>query len=285
MKYKMLAAVIATALISGCGSDSGPQVVDAYEVKAYDPAVANMDFSFTCTGNVSGTSGVTNGYGVATTTNLVVALTPETCDFTFTGRSNSVDMSNGKSMSGVTYNIPKGMAVAGQLVTASPLSTLLYKKLDGAEYSDAAASQLLTDLGLGGLGLTVAEIFLNTEASVGKLTGDNKSKLLATTAVVSDVVKNASSTASVTELTLAAKSIADATLDTYPLYPSSTVDGTGADIFLVIPKTTVDGAVADPTVTPPLPTPEDAVVQDPDTPPTGGTGGTGGSGADEGTGA
>ncbi|WP_413700660.1 hypothetical protein ACLKMH_01920 [Psychromonas sp. KJ10-10] len=77
------------------------------------------------------------------------------------------------------------------------------------------------------------------------MSATNKSKLLATTAVLSDVLKNAG-TATATELTLATKAIADETIATYPNYPA---DSSGTNIFLEIPATTVAAAVSDPTAT------------------------------------
>jgi len=275
MKYKMLSAVIATALLSACGNDGSSS---SYDVKAFDPAVANMDVNYTCADGTSGTSGVTDGYGIAKVTANTPSIVPETCEFTLVGRSNAVDMSNGKSMAGVTYVIPTGMAVEGQLVTASPLSTLLAKKLDGAAYNAAAATQLLTDLGLDSLltaGATLEQIFLDTEAAANALPAAEKSKLLATTAVVSDTIV-ANPTATAETLTMTSKTVSDAVVADYPAYPA---DGSGKDIFLDVKETSkaVVAAPTDPVVVPPA---KPAVPQDPTKPPTGGTGGTGGGSND-----
>jgi hypothetical protein len=285
VKYKFLSAVIAAALLSGCNDADTATAT----VQAYDPAVANMDVKYACDGGTMGTAGVTDGYGKAKISNNVFALNTEDCNVTFVARSNSVDMSNGKSMAGVVYKTPRGMAISGQKLTGSPLSTLLAKTLGDAPYTEAAATQLLTDLGLGSLltsGVSLALIFLDTEGVVAALPAAEKSKLLATTAIVSDVVKNAESTASVADITAAAEAITVTTLSLYPDYPIN--DTTGEPIYLEIPKDMVDTVVADPTAPiseDDLPVPEDAVVQDPNTPPTGGTGGgTGGGGNGGGTG-
>jgi hypothetical protein len=279
MKYKMLSAVIATALLSACGNDGSGS---SYDVKAFDPAVANMDVNYTCADGTSGTSGVTDGFGVAKVTANTPSIVPETCEFTLVGRSNSVDMSNGKSMAGVTYLIPTGMAKAGQIVTASPLSTLLAKKLAGAPYNAAAASQLLTDLGLDSLvtnGATIEQIFLDTEAAAEALPTAEKAKLLATTAVVSDtVVANPDATAET--LTMTSKTVSDAVLEDYPSYPA---DSSGELIFLDVKETSKDVIAAPeaPVVVPPS---KPAVPQNPEKPPTGGTGGTGGTSGNDSTG-
>ncbi len=284
MKYKILSTLIASALLGGCFGSGGGSV---HNTQAFDPAVANMDVSYSCTDGTAGSAGVTDGFGKVSISALTVVTTPGSCSFSFAARSNSVDMSNGKSMTGVNYTVPKGMSVAGSLTTGTPLSTLIAKSLGDDPYTEAAATQVLTDLGLESLlneGVSLSDLLLNTEAAAASLPAASKSLLLATTAVLSDTTKNAATSATAAELSAAAKAISATVLTTYPLYPSSTADGTGAAIFLEIPKSTVDGAVADPEATVPLPDPEPAVPVDPETPPTGGTGGTG-SGSDGSTGA
>lgn len=282
MKYKFLSAVIAAALLSGCNDADTATAT----VQAYDPAVANMDVKYACDGGTMGTAGVTDGYGKAKISNNVFALNTEDCNVTFVARSNSVDMSNGKSMAGVVYKTPRGMAIAGEKLTGSPLSTLLAKTLGDAPYTEAAATQLLTDLGLGSLltnGVSLALIFLDTEGVVAALPAAEKSKLLATAAVVSDTL-TANPNATAAQLTTTSLKVATAVVAKYKDYPD---DGTGKDIFLDVKDMSKD-IVADPTAPiseNDLPDPEDAVVQDPNTPPTGGTGGgTGGGGNGGGTG-
>ncbi|WP_019617212.1 hypothetical protein [Psychromonas ossibalaenae] len=284
MKYKILSTLIASALLGGCFGNDDRAV---HNTQAFDPAVANMDVSYSCTDGTAGAAGVTDGYGKVNITPLTVVTTPETCSLLFVARSNSVDMSNGKSMAGVSYTVPKGMSVAGNLTTGTPLSTLIAKSLGDEPYTEAAATQVLTDLGLDSLlndGVSISDLLLNTEAVAASLPAASKSKLLATTAVLSDTILNADTSATAEELSAAAEAISATVLTTYPLYPSSTADGTGDDIFLEIPKSTVDGAVADPEATVTLPPAQEAVPVDPTTPPTGGTGGTGG-GSDDSTGA
>ncbi|WP_413700659.1 hypothetical protein ACLKMH_01915 [Psychromonas sp. KJ10-10] len=166
MKYKILSAVIATALLNGCGG-SDPSTT----VQAYDPAVANMSTSYVCADGSMGDAGLTDGYGNATITNNTFATNTSTCELTFVGGADAIDMSNGKSMAGVTYNVPRGMAVNGQKVAGSPTSTLLYKILGGADYDETTATQLLTDLGLGDLlndGVSLSELFLDPELASNK---------------------------------------------------------------------------------------------------------------------
>jgi len=311
MKYKIISAVVATALLSGCDEDNDntltptPTPILTSIVQAYDPAVANMDAKYACEDGTTGYAGVTDGYGNVKVANDSFALNPENCDVTFEARDNSVDMSNNKSMAGVVYNIPRGMAIKGQKVTGSPLSTLLANTLAGSPYTEAAASKLLVDLDLDDLvnnGASLSELFLNPEVAAEKLTPAEKSQFLATTAIVSDVVKNADEGAKANELTAAAEAITVATLAEYPLYPSSSkTDPDAQPIYLEIPAALITKTVENPSIPVninELPDPVDA--EEPTNPPTGGTGpgtptptptpdptggtgGTGGSG-DDGTG-
>jgi hypothetical protein len=273
MKYKMLSAVIATALLSACGNDGS----GSYDVKAFDPAVAGMEVSYSCADGSTGTaSSLTDADGVAQLTANTPANLPGSCEFTLVGLSNAVDMSNGKSMKGVTYTIPMGMAQAGQLVTASPLSTLLAKTLGDAPYTEAAATTLLMALGLEDLlntGASIADIFLDTEAAADKLPAEQKSKLLATTAVVSDtIVANPTATAAV--LTTSSKTVSETVITKYPDYPNN---ASGTAIYLDV-KEASKVVVADPDADVELPEEVVAVPVPPEDAPTGGTGGNAGGG-------
>ncbi|GLS90695.1 hypothetical protein GCM10007916_17620 [Psychromonas marina] len=272
MKYKMLSAVIATALLSACGSDD-----PSSDIKSFDPIVAGMQVSYDCTDGSQGTVSTLSGAdGIVKVTDSVPAILPETCEFTSVGLSNAVDMSNGKSMAGVSYVIPVGMAVAGKIVTASPLSTLLAKTLNGEEYSEEAATQLLTDLGLGDLinkGASVAEIFLDTDTAANALPASEKSKLLATTAVVSDtIVANPDATAE--QLTTGSEKVSAAVFADYPEYPDN---GNGTDIYLDV-KEASKAVVEDPNAIVEVPDEIIAVPVEPEDAPTGGTGGNTGGG-------
>ncbi|MCW1889678.1 hypothetical protein OK016_10370 [Vibrio chagasii] len=57
----------------------------------------------------------------------------------------------GKDMSKVSYKFPVKPANYDDLVTSSPISTLIEKELGGQPYTEATGVQVLTDLGLDGL--------------------------------------------------------------------------------------------------------------------------------------
>ena len=198
MKIKLIAVAVAGILLSGCNDDNG--VANSQSVQAFDPAVQNMTAVAVCTDGTTETS--KTGYdGNAKFFKLTPLVSPETCSFTFTGKAgdNAQDVTNGKDMTGVVYTIPKGMAQANSPITASPLTTLIAKELEatGAEYTPAAATTVLTTLGLGSLlnagGVDVTELLSNTEAVLEKLASDpssaaHASLLAVTTAVLSDVL-------------------------------------------------------------------------------------------------
>jgi len=289
VKIKLLAVAVAGILLSGCNDDNGEVI--GQSVQAFDPAVQYMDAVANCDGASSETS-ITGYDGNATFVTLAPLTAPETCEFVFTGGAKAVDVSNGKSMTGVTYRIPKGLAQAGSSITASPLTTLITKELNGAEYSEATATTVLTSLGLGSLlnsGVSVTELLSNTETVLKELTttdSDNASLLAATTSVLSDVLL-ADPAATATELAISTSAIADEVLVSEPNYPTNS-DGkvvtntvTPADITNVVDQVKTDPE-ADLTVPPQVPT-EGTPVEPtdppkPTPPPTGGTGGTGGGG-------
>jgi len=286
VKIKLLAVVVAGILLSGCNDDNGE--IKGLSVQAFDPAVQNMTAVVNCDDGTTETS--TTGYdGNAKFLQITPQVSPETCAFTFTGNAASVDVSNGKSMDGVVYSIPKGMAQAGSPVTASPLTTLIAKELNGAEYSEATATAVLTALGLDSLinnGVSVTELLSNTEAVLEELTtsgSDDASLLAATTAVLSDVLK-ADPTASAEAVSTAAATLSEEVLTTNPAYPTST---TGEKVYVDFDETEVkdyveevEKKIEDPTLpepTPPTPDLPEADPVDPPKPPTGGTGGGNGS--------
>jgi len=192
MKYKILSAMVAGALLSACGESSNSSVSgDDFTAQAYDPAVAYMNFAQRCgSSSAFADSGESDYYGNAVT-NIVGD--PADCAFKFTGDGDSVDIVSGKSMDGVVYYVPKGLAEAGQPLTASPLTTALFEKLDGGVYTEEAATQLLTDLGLDNLvneGSSVLDIYRDTETVASNLSEASQAQLYATTGVLSDVLKN-----------------------------------------------------------------------------------------------
>lgn len=222
VKYKILATLVAGSLLAACNSSD---VNDAFTLQAFDPAVLNMQASYKCNdATVYSNAGKTNFNGNANITNAVVTATPERCAFRFVGGSDAVDTSNGKSMDGVTYLIPKGLAQAGQLVTASPLTTLIANALGEDEYDEAAASEILEKLGLGTLinnnGTSISDLLLKTETVANALSANDKATLLSTTAVLSDVAKN-NTTASVQDIADATKKFAAAVVTANPNYPTT----------------------------------------------------------------
>jgi len=286
VKIKLIAVAVAGILLSGCNDENGEVI--GLSVQAFDPAVQYMTALAECDDAPSETS-ITGYDGNAKFLTLAPLSAPETCKFTFTGEigSGAVDVSNGKSMEGVTYTIPKGMAQAGSPVTASPMTTLIAKDLiaSGNPYSEEAARLVLVSLGLDSLisdDLSVTELLSNTEAVLEELTTTNSanaSLLAATTSVLSDVLAE-DPTATATELAISASAIADEVLVSEPNYPTNS-DGkvvtntvTPADITSVVDQVKAD-PVAAPTVRPQVPT-EGTPVKETDpkpTPPTGGTGG------------
>jgi hypothetical protein len=289
VKIKLLAIAVAGILLSGCNDDNGQPT--GLSVQAFDPAVRGMTASVICDDGTSEGGIITGQDGNAKFFELTTLVSPETCAFTFFGIAGAIDVTNSKSMAGVTYTIPKGMVEAGKPVTASPLTTLIAKELNGAKYSEATAITVLTSLGLGSLlnnGTSVTELLSNTEAVLEELTttnSDNASLLAATTSVLSDVLK-ADPTATVTELAISTSAIADEVLVSEPNYPTNS-DGkvvtntvTSTEIANVVDQVKAD-PVAKPTVPKQEPTVgEEAKPTDPPkpTPPTGGGDGTGGTG-------
>lgn len=284
MKIKLIAVAVAGILLSGCNDDNGEVI--GLSVQAFDPAIQYMTAVAECDNAPTETS-ITGYDGNAKFLTSAPLYAPETCKFTFTGGVNAIDVSNGKSMTGVVYTIPKGMAQAGSSVTASPLTTLIAKELNGAAYSEGTASTVLGNLGLGDLvnslandGVDIAELLSNTESVLEKLTvsnSDGASLLAATTAVLSDVLKEDPS-ATPTQLAKSTDSLADAVIASEPNYPKNS---SGTVVTITVTPTDINSVVDDvkadiaPTVPPQVPVKGDPVK--PTDPPT-----SGGSGADSG---
>ncbi|MFA0322611.1 serine/threonine protein kinase, partial [Vibrio sp. 10N.222.55.A3] len=282
MKYKILALSVVGAILGGCGSDNNNSVPpeQAYRnIMAFDPAVMGMKGTFSCDDGTKGSLEETNYYGVSEVTELTVLNYPETCSFAYNATAGAVDVSNGKDMSKVSYKFPKGLANYDDLVTSSPISTLIEKELDGQPYTEATGVQVLTDLGLDGLlnnGVTsVADFLRRTQEIIEDLPAKDASLVSATAAVLSDVLV-VSPNASATELSDAAVAITEKVLISYPDYPTAPV---GGEIYLDLTEdpTLIEDAVKDPNNVDTLPPPKDSEpVPDPDdgtNPPTGGTGG------------
>jgi len=292
VKIKLIAVAVAGILLSGCNDDNIE--ASSQSVQAFDPAVQYMTAVAACADGTSETS-KTDYYGNAKFFNQAPQVSPETCTFTFTGEdgSGAVDVSNGKSMEGVTYTIPAGLAQAGAPITASPLTTLIAKELaaTGAEYSESTATDVLTSLGLESLltnGTSITELLSNTEAVLEELTTTNPtdaSLLAATTAVLSDVL-TASPDATPEALTTTASTLSENVVADYPKYPES--NSPGEKVFVDFDKTEVkeyveevEDKIEDPSLPEPTPpTPELPPAKPTPKPVTGGTGadGSGGSG-------
>lgn len=242
MKIKILAVAVAGILLSGCRNDDNGSF-PALGVQAYDPAIQNMDASVLCEDGTTETR-KTGFDGKANFTSLTVTAAPETCTFTFTGNADSVDVSNGKSMDGVTYIIPKGMASRDASAnTASPITTLIAKKLGDAPYTPEVAAEVMSDLGLGELinngTIDVTEFLLNTESVIKNLKTDETtqtafSQLSAATAVLSDVLKaNPDATPEEADSMAAASvTLTAQVLEDNPGYPASGPDGEGAPVVV-----------------------------------------------------
>lgn len=239
VKYKILATLVAGALLSACNNTS---TNDSYAVQAYDPAVQGMQASYKCNDNNYANSGLTDFDGNAQIANDTVVSTPELCAFKFVGLEGAIDNSNGKDMEGVTYLIPKGLAQAGQTLTASPLSTALANQLGDEAYDaedTAVLTQLLMDLGLDSLlndGVDASDIFLKTESVVSSLSATNKAQLLATTTVLSDVIKN-NPTATPAQVVTTTKKVAAAVVAANPTYP---VSATGTPLVVTVAAGVID---------------------------------------------
>lgn len=285
MKIKLLALAVTGVLLSGCGNDSnGTQAT--FTVQAYDPAIYLMDASASCTDGTTGTA-VTDRSGNASFTETTIVTAPETCTFTMVGGANAIDVSNQKSMTGVNYDFPKGLAQVGSPATVSPLTTLITKELGGASYSEATASTVLTNLGLNTLvnaGVTtISNLLLNTQSVVTTLENDvaqvtNFQLLSSTTSVLTDILEY-SSTSTVAEITAATTFLAPTLASTFEQgKPNKVVINQNAVIAIVASPTqqTVTDLPADdkPNTT------DGTALPDP----TGSTGSTGSTGATGSTG-
>ncbi len=293
MKYKLLATCVAAAVLVGCGEDSN----DSSTIQAYDGAIQGIEGNYSCTDDsgaiVTGDIPKTGADGYASINNNIVRFSPENCTFTFIKTAGAVDVSNGKDMSDLSLSIPKGLAKAGSAPKATPFTTLVAKALGGAEYTDAAATTVLTDLGFGDFlnnGLaTPSELMTDLESVIDKLktsSPENYSKLVATTHILSDVlVKSETLTLSVKQIATASQNIVTKTIKKHANYPTSSTGGVIVinikedsnydDLSSVASKVLNDSEIAS------LPEPkeqESKPVTGGDNTNTGGTGGTGGTG-------
>lgn len=298
MKLKLLATCVAVAALAGCNGSDGE--TPTANVQAYDGAIQGIAGTYSCetdAGTVSGQIPKTDATGYASINNDVVRFSPQNCTFTFSATAGAVDVSNGKDMSDLSLSIPKGLAKAGSAPKATPFTTLVAKALDGAEYTESAATTVLTDLGFGDIlnnGLaTPSELMTDLEGVITKLktsSSENYSKLVATTHVLSDVlVKSETLTLSVKQIATASQNIAAKTIKTHANYPTSSTggeivinikqDSNYADLSSVASEVLNDSEIAS------LPAPKEQESKPVTDTGTGGTGGTGtgsdGSGTNE----
>ncbi|MBE4586940.1 hypothetical protein BOO29_18750 [Vibrio navarrensis] len=249
---------MAAALLAGCGSDGkDPQ----QQVQAFDGAIQGIAGTYTCTADGVTESGALpktafSGFSTVTTTvDSLLFSNPSSCTFTFNPTPGAVDVSNGKSMADVTLTKPRGLASSGNKIVATPFTTLVAQALNGADYTEAAATQVLQDLGLGPVlnaGVTAAELMTDLEGAISKLknSADENTKklagqLTATTHVLTDVLVKKGTLTS-TETAVMAKNLAATVTSSNPFYPAAGATGTGGNIVVDV-KATVDLIVADDT--------------------------------------
>ena len=267
-------------------------------VQAYDGPVRGMIANYKCDDGSKGTAkNATDDDGYLSVKNGSSAYDPQNCDITFTGTPLAVDMENGRDMSGVEYTAPKGLFSNGGNATASPLTTLLHKKLGDRAYDESTASDILESLGLSDIansGVSIRDLLTKTESSVTKLKKSDPAKfsrLAAIKMVLSDALAADVPLDKIAEVT---KKLSMALTTEYPHFPKTGANGDGKEIVV-----NLKDKLADPTFINTVETSsasdlfEDAGIKgnvaDATKPPrndqsTGGTGGTGSGGASGGTG-
>ncbi|WP_243975634.1 excinuclease ATPase subunit [Vibrio natriegens] len=314
MKLSLLAIAVGSIILVGCNDSSTDTISFSKDVRAFDGAVQGMTAQFDC---IDGSGGAINGTtdydGFITIENETFATNPETCSVTFNGTADAVDTSNGKSMSGVSYSVPKGLLQAGQEAAATPLTTIIAKVLGDDVYSEEVAKETLTKLGIDidqlnndGVQIDVLELLTDPETALNTLKASSPtvySEIMVTTVVLSDTLVAQGDKADVTvdQLANVARRVSQAVLDEHPNYPEN---DNGDEIYVDLSEALVDDAVfseiadaeqdedidsTDPIfdkITDDIASARPSVpVPDPERPSTGGTGGTGGSGSEGGGGA
>ncbi|MEC6798275.1 hypothetical protein VXS03_14520 [Photobacterium sp. S4TG1] len=287
MKIKLLTTMIAGVLLVGCGGndnsvDNGGK--NTQTLQAFDPAIINMIVKYNCNDQTGTLASRTAHNGKVITEDKNITEDPSLCSFTFTGDENTKDVTNSKSMNKVIYTVPKGLAKKGQLITASPLTTYLTKKLDGALFTVAAATEALEELGLdelvnNGSITDITALFSDTETVINALPKDSKDRgiLMATTMVLSDTLTSLPQDALITEIADVTTKITASVTTEYPFYPAVGTDTPTDEIIFLDVKETATNVQKDPAAditlpekSPAIPVPDDSK---PVPPPTGGTGG------------
>lgn len=245
-KIKVLSLLIASAVLYGChdGDDSGS--TESATVQAYDGPVRGMVATAACDDDTTGEYKFTDDEGNINITLPTFVNAPETCGVSFVGGANAVDMENGKSMVNVKYTSPKGLFKKGSKATASPMTTLIAKKLGNLPYDESTASEVLTALGLGEVfnnGITIEEFLNNTQASVAKLKSQTPalfSKVSATKMILSDIL-TAQPNADITKIAVATQKLSNIITQKYPNFPASG----NKEIFINIIDIVKDSAILD----------------------------------------
>ena len=232
MKYKLLATLIAGALLAGCNDHDVTPTTKS--VQAFDGAIWGIEGKYACDGGVSGSAGKTNYDGFVQVTDETFVAKPEACAFEFVPTTGAKDTSNGKDMSKVSYKAPKGLFSAGKTATVSPITTLIAKELGDEPYNESTAVQVLEDIGLGAIanyaGISVTEFLQDTQASLETIKKDTPelySKVAATTVVLSDILA-AQPDADVAGITGVTTLMAGAILEQYENYPEN---NSGEEIY------------------------------------------------------
>lgn len=314
MKLSLLAIAVGSIILVGCNDSSTDTVSFSKDVRAFDGAVQGMAAQFDC---IDGSGGAINGTtdydGFITIEDETFATNPETCSVTFNGTADAVDTSNGKSMSGVSYSVPKGLLQVGQEAAATPLTTIIAKALGDDVYSEDVAKDTLEKLGFDfidlsnkGVDINIFELLTDPETALDAIkeaSPEAYSQVMVTTVVLSDTLAAQGDKADVTvdQLANVARRVSQAVLDEHPNYPEN---DNGDEIYVDLSEALEDDAVfseiadaeqdedidsTDPIfdkITDDIASARPSVpVPDPELPSTGGTGGTGGSGSEGGGGA
>lgn len=313
MKLSLLAIAVGSIILVGCNDSSTDTISFSKDVRAFDGAVQGMTGQYDCDDGSNGTISATDYDGFSTIEDETFATSPETCSLTFNGTADAVDTSNGKSMSGVSYSVPKGLLQAGKEAAATPLTTIIAKVLGDDVYSEEVAKETLTKLGIDidqlnndGVQIDVLELLTDPETALNTLKASSPtvySEIMVTTVVLSDTLVAQGDKADVTvdQLANVARRVSQAVLDEHPNYPEN---DNGDEIYVDLSEALEDDAVfseiadaeqdddidsTDPIfdkITDDIASARPSVpVPDPELPSTGGTGGTGGSGSEGGGGA
>ena len=253
MKKTLLATIVASLVLVGCGSDNKNSVTTVEKTSTltvFDGAINGMDASFTCDDNgkkIHGSSEKSSdGYGNVNIKNTFFAEHPEKCTVTFKASpQGAIDMSNGKKMNNVVYSIPQGMMEMGKPATATPFSTLIAKEMASTQGNGdidyATAKNTVFESIKSGLGNDASELtsdtfeaFLSTPAQTLKTLGTDAPKasqlIIAQTAVISDLLVatkgKSDTTLSVTNITKASAALAVNIVKENIFFPYSSADKT-----------------------------------------------------------